>query len=464
MRSYLLFRKMKEKVISLAAIELTKKNSLIFILIFTTVMAFESTIVDFSSYSGVRIPIWVNVCIFLMFSILFLTSSPILLDYVRKITSRESYQTMPLGLRYLQIIVSIALILTASIILIIIVQMLVLNKYSLILLEAQTFISYLSALIFLSFLVFMFVGWLTSKRNYVIMLYTIAFSLASVNLVVSLIYIESYFSFSMLPDVKPYPITSYIVNLPGSAITEFLSVVFDVLSLSSFLLMWVATAILLGQYRHKMGQIRFYSLMSIPLIYYMFPFQNYFGDVFFILLLSSPVVFSVIYVLIFSATKQVGALLFSLSFWTASSLVHHDRVYKSLLISSIGMMILFSSIEIAPLRSHIYPPYGLITEAFLPLGAYLLLIGIFTSAQHISQDAKLRKEFYKSVESQLSLLKNIGVSQMEKQFEEKIKFLQQRSSVSKTIEEPQLEEEIVKKILHDVLNELYYSKKDKKKT
>jgi hypothetical protein len=53
---------------------------------------------------------------------------------------------------------------------------------------------------------------------------------------------------------------------------------------------------------------------------------------------------------------------------------------------------------------------------------------------------------------------------MEKQFEEKIKFLQQRSSLSKKIEEPELEEENVKKILHDVLNELYYSKKGKEKT
>jgi hypothetical protein len=297
------------------------------------------------------------------------------------------------------------------------------------------------------------------------MLYTIAFSLASINLVISLIYIESYFSFSVLPDVKPYPISSYVVNLPGSPITESLSIVFDILSLSSFLLMWLATAILLSQYRHRIGRIRFFSLMSIPLIYYIFPFQNYFGDVFYILLFSSPVIFSVIYILIFSATKQVGALLFSLSFWTASSLVHHDRVHKSLLISSIGMVILFCSIEIAPLRSHIYPPYGFITEAFLPLGAYLLLLGIFTSAQYISQDARLRKEFYKSAESQLSLLKNIGISQMEKEFEGKIKFLQEHSKSSKKIEEPYLEEELeeehVKEILRDVLNELYYSKKSK---
>ncbi|HET9774049.1 MAG TPA: hypothetical protein VFP25_03600 [Nitrososphaeraceae archaeon] len=453
------FRKMKKKMSSFAALNLTKKNSFIFVLIFTTVTVIDSTIVEFSSYSGVRIPIWLNIAIFVIFSIIFLTSSPILLNYVRRIVSRDSHQAMPLGLRYFHTIISATLISTGSILLIIIFQMFVLNKYSLNLLEAQTYISYISALVFLSFLIFLFAGWLISKRNYIIMIYTVAFSLISVNLVISLIYIESYFSFSVLRDVKPYPITSYVVNLPGSPITESLSVVFDILSLSSFLLMWVATGILLSQYRHKMGRIKFFSLMSIPLIYYIFPFQNYFGDIFFLLLTSSPVIFSIIYVLIFSATKQVGALLFSLSFWTASSLVNHDRLYKSLLISSIGMVILFCSTEIAPLRSHVYPPYGLITEAFIPLGAYLLLVGIFTSAQQISQDARLRREFYKSAEIQLSLLKDIGVSQMEKEFEKKIKSLQQRSILSERSSEPHLEEEHVKEILHDVLNELYYSKK-----
>ena len=454
---------MKKKIARLVTINLSKKNSLIFVLILTIVMVFDATIVQFSSYSGVKIPMWLNVTIFVIFSIIFLTSSPILLNYVSKLISRDSSQKMPIGLRYFHNLISATLLVTGSIILIIIFQMLVLNKYNLILLEIQTYISYLSALVFLSFLIFLFVGWLTRKRNYIIMLYAIAFSLASVNLIVSLIYIETYFSFSMLHDIKPYPITAYVVNIPGSVITESLSMIYDLLSLSSFLVMWIATAILLSQIRHRMGRIRFLSLISIPLIYYIFPFQNYFGDLFFTLLFYSPVIFSVIYILIFSATKEVGAFLFGLSFWSASSLVHHDRVQKSLLISFIGMVILFCSNEISPLRSHVYPPYGLITEAFLPLGTYLLLVGIFSSAQNISQDARLRKEFYKSAESQLTLLKTLGVSEMEKKFEEKVKFLQKRtkSSSPQIIEEPELEEEHIKKILRDVLNELYYSKKRK---
>jgi hypothetical protein len=452
---------MKKKRDSLSTVNLSKKNSLIFVLIFTFVMVFDATIVQFSSYSGVKIPMWLNITIFILFSIIFLASSPILLNYVRKIISKDSSQKIPIRLRYFHNLMSATLIVTGSIILIITFQILILNKYSLILLEIQTYVSYLSALIFLSFLVFLFAGWLIRKRNYIIILYVIAFSLASVNLIVSLIYIQTYFSFSVLPDVKPYPITAYVVNIPGSVITESLSLIYDILSLSSFLLMWIATAILLSQYRHKMGKIRFFLLISIPLIYYVFPFQNYFGDVFFTLLFYSPVMFSVIYILIFSATKEVGAFLFGLSFWSASSLVHHNRVQKSLLISFIGMVILFCSNEISPLRSHVYPPYGFITEALLPIGAYLLLVGIFTSAQYISQDARLRKEFYKSAESQLNLLKNIGVSQMEKKYEEKVKFLQESTKSSKTIEEPELEEEHIKKILHDVLHELYYSKQRK---
>ncbi len=351
--------------------------------------------------------------------------------------------------------------------LMIILQMILSNNYSLILLRVQTYLSHLSPLIFLSFLIFLFGSWLTSKRNYIIILYTISFLLVSANLVISLVYLESYFTSSAaLPDIGPYPIVSYVTNSPVPTSAESLSTAFDALSLSSFLLMWIATAMLLSQYRYRMGRIKYFLLMSIPLIYYIFPFQSYFGDLFFPLLFSSPVVFSVIYVLIFSAAKQVAALLFSLSFWTASSLVHDNRVSNSLLMSSIGMAFLFGSIEIASLQYHVYPPYGLITEAFIPLGAYLLFVGIFTSAKYVSQDGKLRKEFYKSASNQLTLLKNIGVSEMEKEFEKKVKFLEERSRLSGMSDESPLEvemkEEDIKETLRDVLNELYYSKETKK--
>jgi hypothetical protein len=339
----------------------------------------------------------------------------------------------------------------------IILQICLSGKYSIELLRVQTYVSHLSALVFLSFLVFLFVGWLKSKRSYGITLYAISFLLASINLLLSLAYLDSYFSVTSVLEIISRPITAYVINQPGLPIAESLSALFNGLSLCSFLLMWIATAIFLGQYREKMGRIKFYLLMSIPLIYYIFPLQGYFEDVFFSMLQYSPVSYSITYILIFSATKQVGALLFSLVFWTASTLVYDERTRKSLLVSSIGMAILFSTFEISPLPYHVYPPYGFVTQAFIPLGTYLLFVGIFTSARNISRDSEIRKEIYKKAANQLGLLKAIGVSEMERELEKQIDIVQKRS-LSMEQDELPLEEENVKEILHDVLNELYYSK------
>ena len=454
---------MKEKIISYASLNLSKKTSLVFILIFTSIVVFDSTIVEFSSYSGVEIPISVNIAIFIIFCVIFVLCSTALLYSVRKsISTIHARKAGLFDLKYFHGIMIGTQLLTVVMILTIILQMLIINEYSLVLLSIQTYLSHLSALVFLSFLVFLFGNWLTSKRSYITILYTIAFSLASVNLAVSLIYLESYFSSALVSNVRPYSIVSYVTNFGGMPLTESLSIIFDALSLTSFLLMWIATALFLSQYRHRMGKVKYFSLMSIPLIYYIFPLQGYFGDVFFNLLQSSPVSYSIIYILIFSATKQVGAVLFSLVFLTASTLVYDNRIRKSLLLSAIGMAILFGTFELSPLQYHVYPPYGFITQAFIPLGAYLLFAGIFNSAKVISRDSAVRKEFYKSAESRLSLLKTIGVSQMEKELEKEVKAVEEKlSKLSRetTVDIPQLEEQEAKEILHDVLNELYYSKR-----
>jgi hypothetical protein len=444
-------------MVNYAILTLNKKTSLAFILIFTTVVVFDSSVVTFSSYSGIELPISLNVTMFVIFYIIFVASSAILLKSASKVTSRDTSRPSRLRIVYVQGIIVATQILSAALVLIIIFQMLLLNRYSVSLLNVQTYLHHFFAFVFLSILVFFFLKWWSPRRSYVVLLYTLAFSISCVNLVISSLYLESYLSSSALPYVTSYPITDIVTNSAAQAFPESLIPVFDILSLGSFLCMWIATALLLSQYRYKMGRIKYFSLLTIPLIYYIFPFENYFGNLLlFPLLPSSPIYVSLLYILIFSATKQVGALVFSLVFWTASSLVYQDRVRKSLLLSSMGVAIFYGSIAIAPLQFHVYPPYGLITEAFIPLGAYFLFVGIFTSAKHISRDSELRKEFYKSAASQLSLLKAIGVSQMEKELEEETKLLEKHFGLSER--EERLQEENVKQILHDVLNELYYSK------
>jgi len=158
------------------------------------------------------------------------------------------------------------------------------------------------------------------------------------------------------------------------------------------------------------------------------------------------------YTILFSASKQVGAFLFGLSFLIASTVVPNDSVKKSLLISCIGMVILFSSVEITPLQYKVFPPYGLVTEAFIPLGAFLLLVGIFTSAVNVSQDGELRRDFRKSAIAQLNLLRTIGIAQMEKELVKNFKSIEQRYPNLETTQD--YSEENVKQIVHEVLEEI----------
>jgi hypothetical protein len=393
----------------------------------------------------------VNFGLFVIFSAVFAISSILLLNSVRELISKLN--GLSSKLKHFQAIIFATQIIMIVVILVIILQMIIMNKYSLVLLQGSTYLTHVSALLFLIYLVSIFVGWMKSRRNYIIMLYTISFSLISFNILISMIYLEYQYSFTNSPFRKPYPVSSYVTRQEITPWSESLATTFDVLSLLSFFIIWVATVILLSQYRFKLGRAKYFALLFIPLIYYLFPFQGYFGNIFSSLVINSPVAFGIIYVLTFSATKQVGALLFSLAFWTASSLVAKDGVSKSLLISAIGMAILFGSIDIAALQYRLYPPFGLVTEAFMPIGSYLLFIGIFTSATGVARDAKLRKEFYKSAKSQLGLLKTIGITQMENELLKEYKPLLDRSMIIEKYDQ-QIEKEEVKEIIHDVLIEL----------
>jgi hypothetical protein len=426
-------------------------------LVFTVVAVIDLTAVNFFTYSGVELPTSLNITLFVAFSATFAISSSLLLNSVRKLISKSN--GLPSKLKYFQAIIYATQITMIAIMVTIILQMITTNKYNVELLQASTYLTHVSALLFLIFLVSIFVGWLKSRRNYIIVLYTISFSIISFNIFISMIYLEYQYTFTKSPLRKPYPISSYVIRQEITPWSESLATAFDISTLSSFFIIWMATVILLSQYRYKLGRAKYFGLLFIPLIYYLFPFQGYFGNIFSSLVINSPVAFGIIYVLTFSATRQVGALLFSLAFWTASSLVAKDRVSKSLLISAIGMAILFGSIDIVTLQYRLYPPYGLVTEAFMPIGSYLLFIGIFTSATGVARDTNLRKEFYKSAKSQLGLLKTIGITQMENELLKEYKPILNRSKAMEKYEDQQPEQEEVKKIIHDVLIELQSSEK-----
>jgi hypothetical protein len=204
--------------------------------------------------------------------------------------------------------------------------------------------------------------------------------------------------------------------------------------------------------------------MTTPLIYFLFPFETYFANFSGGMLSGAPVIFTVLYLILFSATKQVGGILFSIVFLTAATKIKQPNLQNSLRVAAIGIAVVFSSIEITSLLYAAYPPYGVLTIMLMPLGSYSLFIGLFASARLVSQDKKLRKEFFQSAEKQLAFLQTIGKVQMEKELEKSLKSILNRSSVIEASREDYRGEENVRELVQEVLDELRYKQSTSKKT
>jgi hypothetical protein len=454
-------------------LKITKRRALMVIIFAISIMVLDTTIVKYIAFSNKEYPSPMYVSIFVSLVILFVIAVIVLLGFVKSKNS-ESGLKRGLSVRNTYLIIAVtqlSLIITMAII---IEPTIALTSYKTLSLLAVVFISHISAVFFLIMLVLTLVDSILAKGDRILSLYTISFSLTTIAIMTSLVYAT--YTLSHQPsNIRPLSIHNSFIGLPRSELAIYFGPTLDIISIISFVSVWIASAVLMSTYKRRIGKIRYWTITSIPLIYFLFPFEKNVIDIFQSLSASSPFLYGVMNVIIFSATKQIGAFFFSLVFLAASTLVTRHEMQKYLLITGIGMAILYGSLEIDTLLYATYPPFGVVTASFIPMGAYLVFTGILRSSTLVARDSELRREFYNSAKSQLTLLKTIGVTEMEKELIKKYKSIDRRT---RSLEEysrfekddvkealhglvDDLDKDKAREILHDVLTELYSKNKDK---
>jgi hypothetical protein len=439
-------------VISHLLFKLTNKLVLFFILTISVIIIIDSNVINFFAYTNEELPVTSKVTIFTIFSIAFSIVAIVLLKTIESshLTSNYKQKKTQNLMRFTALACQcmVVAILAAEI-----VQMGFVSMYNSNLTLMILFTSFAPSIMFTLSLVLLLVGWFRSSKNFMIIAYAISFSIVSIYLVLSMVYVNAQFTYNA-EWIKAKSLHNTLVNSFVSNLSLSFGVTLDALFLISFVLAWVATVALLRQYRNKIGRTRFWVIMTIPLIYFLFPFETYFANFSEEMLSGSPVIFTVIYIILFSATKQVGGLLFSFVFLTAATKIKQPNLQNSLKIAAIGIAVVFSSTEITSLLYAAYPPYGVLSIMLMPVGSYSLYIGLFASAKLVSQDKKLRQEFFQSAEKQLALLKTIGKVQMEKELEKNLKLILKRSSVLDESKDDYRGEENVRELVQEVLEEL----------
>ena len=395
--------------------------------------------------------VW-GISFFIMLSIVFAISQYLLLRFVwLKTKDIRSKSFIFSGLQKIVIASQYALL---AILIVIIYQILFISQYYTALLIWTTVISFLLTIILLGTLARMFFSWYRSyKRDSLIILsYALAFVIMSMN--ISLVLVLDVHDFSSKQRiVSPNSEVVFLDFDNADWLILLFHYVYTYADLISFVLIWGATALLLLQYRKKLGLVKFWITISFPLIYYLGTFIDITGiynpesdpDPFF-------------YYLYLSLNSTAGGIMFGIAFITIAKRIDNQRIKGYMTLAAFGFILLFISNQISLVPSS-YPPFGITTLMYSGLSSYLLLIGLYSTAVSLSEHAQLRKSIRNSIDLQHSrLIDHIGMSELQKELDKRITPLIQRHAeqmnMQTAIDLPVSEEEI-KQYIRDVLNDLH---------
>ncbi|HKQ21652.1 MAG TPA: hypothetical protein VJS91_06405, partial [Nitrososphaeraceae archaeon] len=211
-------------------------------------------------------------------------------------------------------------------------------------------------------------------------------------------------------------------------------------------------------YSSRIGKWKYWTFVILPLVYYITavdlvsnPIQNQ--------LYSHYPDFSNALIIFWGVSKQVGGFFFALTFFFMSRSVSNINLKYYLQVTGIGVMMLYSSIQINTILILPYPPFGLMTLSVLPISSFLVLVGLFYTARVLSYDKKFLLELKKYVYKEShSFLNAIGSAEWNKNLETTVNdVLKQIGKDEK--QEHVLETDDLKDYVLEVIKEL---KKDKK--
>jgi hypothetical protein len=343
-----------------------------------------------------------------------------------------------------------------AVLLAVIYQMVSASRYDVQFLSVATGLSYSVAVALLVLLSARFLVWYKSDRNLVVGLYGLSSLALAASAAVTLVFVL--FLLDSLPSyVYPHIGFNSPAPTPGVA-THVLKTSYNVSSIVSFILTWVATAALLQHYSHKLGRIRFWLIISIPLVYFLSQFFPLIEIAFVVFSDSTPVQFNIIYTLVLYLSKPAGGIMFGIAFYIVSRRLGYGTSTRNYMITSAyGFILLFTSGQAVVLASAPYPPFGLPTVLIMGLSTYLILVGIYSTAISVAQDEKLRRSIKKLTLKETRLLESIGAAHHQEQVLRKIATLtkqfrdnmEEDSGVKSSLEENDMKD-YIEEVLHEI--------------
>jgi hypothetical protein len=361
---------------------------------------------------------------------------------------------------YVTTIVQYAL---TSIIVIVILEVLFSSQYHRDLLIASTTISHGAATFLTALLAWKLFSWYKiHKKQPLVLLFGLAAALIALTSITYLFWSDAVLA--MKASVI-FPESEVTFN-PGYEEGSPLNILDYVLhgTLTAFvLLLWGGTVVMLYHNFKRIGQVKFWVLVTLPVISFMGILTVIYQELAPTSLapILTPSNLMIPIWLLYYSGLSMGVII-GLSFILIGRFLKHGTYSRDyMIITGFGFMIFVWAYS-AILTQTAYPPYGIATISSLPLSLFMILNGLSYSAISVAQDQTLRRSIRKSVKD-MKFLESIGTAQMEQELQKRVLTIAKENSDVMTEEtgvQPSLTEDEMKEYLNMVANEIKRTKHD----
>jgi hypothetical protein len=393
----------------------SSKRALVFISLIVVVTIIDSQFINAFYATNLGKPNNYHLLLFISLVIIVSIINIILLLFAKR-NDIHATSSRPLLFRVAYVGTSAVQYAIILILVITILEVLVFHAYSKILSLLVVYLSHFWSAIILGVISFIYVHWFRIVRSFSILVYGAVIGVVVFLILTTLPLLTEQFK-SQPELIYPRDYTSLItgVIVPSREIAFIYGLgnyVLPVVIISS----WALTVSLLRPYIQRIGKKKFWLIATIPLLYQLFTFMirdaNLVTDPAFVQILYSQQV-----QLIFGISYQVSGIFFAIAFLTIARKMRRRVMKNYLIISSLGIISLFCSVQPGMPFYAAYPPFGLATLLFLGLSSYMLLVGMIGIGANVSRDMELRREIYRDIEVHSDIFKNMGMAEMQREIE-----------------------------------------------
>jgi hypothetical protein len=280
-------------------------------------------------------------------------------------------------------------------------------KYSVVLLEAILGINLITSSVILAILSSRFVRTFRYSPTKLVFAYMVAIAALSLSGIITFIYVENFLQRkpdSISSGYNPWASFSPVV------LTDLVTV-YQLIGIISFATLWIATVFLTNHYTSKSKKIKYWIIVSIPLVYFasqFLPSLLQHLDPLRQLGVEDNPMYSYVYNLFLNTVRTAGGIMFGFVFFILSKTIQHSQLKNSLIMAGIGLILIFGANASSLIIMTPYPPWGILSATFLITGAYSLIIGLDSAALYVATDSSLRRVIEKSPQKDYDILKSLG--------------------------------------------------------